>query len=125
MSIVEPISYLDRLPFESAIDLIESLPLDEGVDRYDLIDQVKQTSGEDMVWWVDHTMRLLREHGYVRRIHLDVDHILYMSTENWTNRDLILSSLRSPPKKNRIMRDLKRKLARQERERSARSYSFA
>lgn len=119
------LSYLDRLPFERAIDIIEALPLEEGVEREDLIHHAKAKAGDDIVWWVDHTLRILRHHGYVKRIHIDVDHILYFPTTSWPCRDELLQGLRSPPKKNRNARDLKRKLARQDRERSSGRYTLA
>lgn len=104
----------DRLPFETAIEIIETLTGD-GIYRDSLLEQAKQQAGEQIGWWVEHTIMLLRSNGYVKRVNVSEGVVYYTPTSIWGQRNMLLAELRHPKKKPRTNRNLKRFNAKQER----------
>lgn len=104
-------SYTHRMPLETAIELIEQLTGESGIDRKQLHEQAKQQAGEQIIWWVDHAIMLLRSSGYVKRFNVCYGTVIYIPTARWSDRDEVLGDLRPPKKKNRDARDRMRLLA--------------
>lgn len=101
----------DRVPLERAIDLIEQADLTPGdfVSLSALHQEVERTppspsDAKDLHWWLDHTLALLVNRGYLRRLHLGPGELGYTPTSAWHERDLVLKDLRPPKAKVRWAR---------------------
>ncbi len=111
MSTTPPLSCHDRVPLERAIDLIEQLDLseDDFVRLRELHDEAERAppssdDAKELHWWLDHTLALLVNRGYLRRLHLGPGELAYKPTSQWHERDTVLKDLRPPKAKIRWAR---------------------
>lgn len=117
-----PLSCHDRVPLERAIDLIEQFELtqDDFVRLSELhkeADRAPPSSDDakELHWWLDHTLALLVNRGYLRRLHLGPGELAYKPTTDWHNRDTVLKDLRPPKAKIRWARIRTRQALKEER----------
>jgi hypothetical protein len=117
-----PLSCHDRVPLESAIDLIEQLQLDEDafVRLTELHEEAERAGPagdgtKELHWWLDHTIALLVNRGYLRRLHLGPGELAYRPTSQWHDRDTLLKDLRPPKARIRWARMEARQIQKAER----------
>lgn len=114
----------DRVPIEAAIDLIEQIDLTPGdfvslSDLHQEVDRSPPPSSDDVKelhWWLDHTLSLLVNRGYLRRLHLGPGELGYTPTQAWHERDTVLKELRPPKAKIRWARIQARQAKKAERQ---------
>jgi hypothetical protein len=101
----------DRVPLERAIEIIEDADLTPGdfVSLSGLHEKIERTPPslrdcKELHWWLDHTLSLLVNRGYLRRLHLGPGELAYTPTTAWHDRDLVLKDLRPPKAKIRWAR---------------------
>ena len=107
---------LGKIPLEEAIAIIEELSNTQSSFEWaQLRAQVRHDPDcaameQEMMWWLDRTLKIMLSHGLLRRLHLQPGALGYVVTGQWPKRNQVLSLLRIPRQrpKNRGARKRRR-----------------